>query len=591
VAAESAVTDSAGDWHSHLHDEATGGTGTVSNTYPPSSVRLGDYLGLVRRRWLSILVGILLGVALTLAYLAVAPRSYTARTSVLVMGTPGDGATASGNRGTINLDTEAQLVTSTGTLSAVAATLHLSGDQAAALPEHVTVTVPPNTEILDISYVASTPVTAQQGSLAFAKAYLAQRQAAADAYLKSRDKGYQTQIDQLSAAIKPLLPLAAAQKAGSEERTRTDQQITSLNNRMATLTNQQSQIRATAVEPGRIVVQPNVPTDPSSPDLLVALAAGAMLSLLLGVGLAAIRQRSDDRIHTPEELYQRTRVPVATVLSSRQHAGQVTLVPPMSRDGRGFARLRNLVTANLDGNDRRVVLVAGIRRGVGPVAANLAASLARSGEDVVLVCADVFASTAEGLTGGAAHDGLAELLSGEASLDAVLQRPEGIDGLRVLGPGRDPNRADAVLQTSSPRKLVDELLETASFVVIEAPATSESPDAQTLAAVAAVAVLVVDAGHATAREVVDACAQLESMHTPVLGAVFAKFGRDRFPHVDVNDPSAVAEPAKDAVSTVTAPRDVVVEEDATAPEPVARSRSAASGPEVAPPRLGGRPRP
>lgn len=576
----------------------------MSNSYPSSSVRLGDYVVLIRRRWLSILLGILLGAALTIGYLAFAPRSYTADTSVLVTGTPGDNATATSNRGTINLDTEAQLVTSTGTLSTVATTLHLSGDDLSSLPSKVTVTVPPNSEILDISYVASSPARAQQGSLAFAKAYLAQRQATAEAYLKSRDKALQTQIDQLSAQIKPLVPQAAAQKAGSEERTRIDQQITGLNNRLGALTGQQSQIRATAVNPGQIVVQPNLPTGPSSPNLLVTLAAGAVLSLLLGIGLAVYRERSDDRIHTPEDLFLRTRVPVATMLSTRQHAGQVTLLPPMSPDGRGFARLRNLVTSSLDGSDRRVILVAGIRRGVGSVAANLAASLARSGEDVVLVCADVFANTAEGLMGGGGHDGLAELLSGEASLDDVVQRPAGIEGLRVLGPGRDPERADALLQTASPRKLVDVLLETASFVVIEAPATAESADAQTLATMAAVAVLVVDAGHTTAREVIDACAQLESMHTPVLGAVFAKFGRDRVQRVDDDEPTVATGAQTDPPTTDTVP---VASVDHMAPvdaghtvEPVDPVDSGASveqngatapGSQLVPPHAGGRPRP
>jgi hypothetical protein len=65
--------------------------------------------------------------------------------------------------------------------------------------------------------------------------------------------------------------------------------------------------------------------------------------------------------------------------------------------------------------------------------------------------------------------------------------------------------------------------------VIEAPPTTDSPDAQTLAGVADLAVLVVESGQSSAREVIDAVAQVESMHAAVLGAVIARYGRDGDP--------------------------------------------------------------
>ncbi len=88
-------------------------------------------------------------------------------------------------------------------------------------------------------------------------------------------------------------------------------------------------------------------------------------------------------IRSPEDLFRRTGVPVTSVLSTRLHDGEVTVLQPLSADGRGYARLRNLVSTSLDESNRKVVLVAGVRRGGGPIAANLAASLARAGEEVV----------------------------------------------------------------------------------------------------------------------------------------------------------------------------------------------------------------
>jgi capsular polysaccharide biosynthesis protein/MinD-like ATPase involved in chromosome partitioning or flagellar assembly len=490
-----------------------------------NNMRLGDYFALLRRHWVAVLLCLVLAIGGAVAYLLLAPKEYRSTASVLV--TKVEQNNGGGNQANvINLDTEAQLVTATQTVSAAAEELEVTSDEIRELADRVGVSVPPNTEILDITYTGDSAEAAQQGALAFANAYLAQREATARkgiedqiATLDERSKAFS---DQLAAASKA----AASQPAGSAERTRTDQQIQQLSQQLASNAATKTRLQSTSLTPGQIVTQPRLPSSPSSPDLITTLATGLALGLLLGIGVAALRHRADDVIRTPEDLYRRTRVPVATVLSTPLHQGEVTVLPPLSADGRGYARLRNLVTTSLEESSRRVVIVAGVRRGGGPVAANLAASLARSGEEVVLLCADVFGSTAGALFADPPREGIAELLAGERQIDSVARRLPAVPSLRIIGLGRDPDRADALLQTRSPRKLIDQLLQTASFVVIEASATTNGPDAQTLANVAELAVLVVESAETTAREVLDACAQLESMHTAVLGAVIARYGRD-----------------------------------------------------------------
>jgi Mrp family chromosome partitioning ATPase/capsular polysaccharide biosynthesis protein len=487
-----------------------------------NAMRLSDYFTLLRRHWLAILLCLLLGLGGAVAYMEWAPKEYRATTSVLV--TAVDGNTTQTGPNAINLDTEAQLVTGTETIGLAAKALKLSESDARGLGDNVSVSVPPNTNILDITYTGSTADEAQRGSLAFAQAYLDQRTNTAQAdidrsikTLNDREKAY---TDQLSAATKSAASLAP----GTGDRARVDQQIQQLSQQLAVIANSKTRLSTTPLSPGQIVTQPRLPSSPSSPNLLITLAAGLVIGLLLGVGLAALRERADDRIRRPEDLYRRTRVPVATVLSTKLNQGEVAVLPPLTADGRGYARLRNLVTTSLEESSRRVVLVAGVRRGGGSVAANLAASLARAGEEVFLLCADVFNDTASALLADPPNAGIAEVLAGEKHVDSVSRRLANIPSLRIMGPGRDPDRADALLQTRSPRKLVDQLLQTSTYVVIEAPPTTDSPDAQTLANVAEIAVLVVEAGETSAREVLDACAQLESMHTAVLGAVIARYG-------------------------------------------------------------------
>ena len=519
------------------------------------AMRLGDYFGLLRRQWLAVLLCLLLGVGLAYAYIQFAPKEYRSQTSVLVTSITPVGSTTDRGAG-INLDTEAQLVTSTATVTAAGEALGVPPAEQRDLADRVRVSVPPNTDILDITFVGDTAPEAQKGSQAFAQAYLDQRQDSGEAVLQAEDEALQTRIDAVRAQLDTVLKAGATLPANSPEATRNEEQARALNDQLANLTSSQNRVRSETVSPGRIVTEPRLPSSPSSPDPFIALAAGLLLGLAAGVGVAALRHRADDVIRSPEDLFRRTGVPVASVLSTRLHDGEVTVLQPLSADGRGYARLRNLVTTNLDESSRRVVLVAGVRRGGGPVAANLAASLARAGEDVVLVCADVFGQTARALLPDQPGAGLAEVLAGEKPVDSVVRRLSGIPSLRILGPGLDVDRADALLQTRSPRKLVDRLLESATYVVIEAPSTTDSPDAQTLANVAELAVLVVESGPTRAREVLDACAQLESMGTPVLGAVVARFGRDSDAELRLaeatpqaaEDDDTTAEPAADRLS-------------------------------------------
>src|SRR3954453_6147033 len=496
-------------------------SGNVANT-----MRLGDYGKLLRRQWPTVLICLLLGIGLAFAYIQFAPREYRSLTSVLVTATDATAAATTDRPVGINLDTEAQLVTATETVSAAAKTLDVAADEAGQLADRVGVSVPPNTEILDITYTGNTAAEAQHGSLAFANAYLEQRKATAQAALDAQYAALKARIDAVNSQLAAVLKAGDALKSGSPERARNNDQAASLNGQLASLTSSQNRVRSETVTPGRIVTQPAVPDSPSSPEALIAMAAGVLLGLLAGIGLAALRNRANDVIRTPEDLSQHTGVPVVTVLSQRLDEDKISVLQPLGADGRGYARLRNLVSTRLEGSSRRVVLVTGVRRGGGPVAANLAVSLARAGEEVVLVCGDVFGSTATALLGDTPEDELAEVIEGDAPVDSVLRAFPGVPSLRILGPGRDIDRADALLQTRSPRKLVDRLLETASCLVIEAPPTTESVEAQTLANVAALAVLVVEAGPTTAREVLDASAQLEAVGTPVLGAVIARYARD-----------------------------------------------------------------
>ncbi|MGR6967534.1 Wzz/FepE/Etk N-terminal domain-containing protein [Geodermatophilus sp. URMC 61] len=482
------------------------------------AMHLSDYAVMLRRQWAVVAALTVLGALLAGGYLLVAPRSYTSHTNVLVTATT-PGADTSSRQSGINLDTEAQLVIATQTVTTAADLLDLPAEEVADLADRVTVTVPPNTEILTISFVAPTAQGAQEGAEAFARAYLETRRSAAAEGQETDVQALQARIDALTAELQEVVSAGAALPADSPQRARTDERVAALNTQLADLGSQQRQVRATPITPGRVITQAALPLSPSSPDLPLTVVAGTLLGLLSGLGIGALRHRADDRIRTAEDLRRRTGVPTAAVLPGELREAEVVLAPPVGADGRAYVRLRNLVTAGLERSARRVVLVAGVRGGGATVAANLAASLARGGEDVVLVCADVHGTTAGDLLGDSPSTGLVDVLAGRQELDAVLRPLPGLPAVRVLGPGGDPHRVEPLLQARRLRVLVDRLLGTASVVVIAAPATTQSLEAQTLAPVAEAALLVVEPEVTVTREVTDALDCLEAVHRPVLGAV------------------------------------------------------------------------
>jgi Mrp family chromosome partitioning ATPase/capsular polysaccharide biosynthesis protein len=423
----------------------------------------------------------------------------------------------------INLDTEAQLVRSTDTVTEVAALLDLSPEELSDLAGRVSVTVPPNTEILTLAYVGPTASAARDGAHAFAQAYLDGRRATAEAGLEATSEALKARVKSVTAQVEATTKAAAGLPEDSPEKARIDERLFQLNTQLASLANQQDRLQATPITPGRVITQAVAPGSPSSPDPSLSLIAGALLGLLAGLGVAALRYRSDDCIRSEQDLERRTGVPAVAVLTQPVDDREVVLVSGVEDDSRTYGRIRNQVTSSLEGSRRPTIVVTGVRRGCGPVASNLAASLARLGEEVFLLCADAFGHTAEDLLGDRPRTGLAEVLNGTSTVERAARPLPGLPTLRVLGPGAEAQQADALLQTTSLRRLVDQLSQSAAYVVIEAPPTALSAAAQTLAPVAEAAILVVDQGVTTARDVVDAQAQFSAMRRQVLGAVLATY--------------------------------------------------------------------
>src|SRR5262249_16385804 len=128
--------------------------------------------------------------------------------------------------------------------------------------------------------------------------------------------------------------------------------------------------------------------------------------------------------------------PVLLNLSRKAFGRQVSLASPRSQTGRAFTELAYTGAASL-GEGSHVVLVAGATPGPGAsvVAANLAAALARTHSEAVLVCADTRDSVAPKLFGLAGSRGLAGGVAGGATAGGGGRGPAGAAGGGAGGDG------------------------------------------------------------------------------------------------------------------------------------------------------------
>jgi hypothetical protein len=104
------------------------------------------------------------------------------------------------------------------------------------------------------------------------------------------------------------------------------------------------------------------------------------------------------------------------------------------------------------------------------------------------------------------------------SLSSATQRAPRHPNLSVVTTGGTAS-AGGLLQSQALRDTLATLRERAAYVVVEAPSTATSADAQSLASLADAAIVAVELRRTRNTEVADAADQLRRVGTPLLGAV------------------------------------------------------------------------
>lgn len=522
----------------------------------PDSFEAADYVGVLRRRWWIALVLMIVGLVGAFGYVTVAPKTYAATAAVNVTPTAADASNSvAGSRtagATVNLDTEAQVVTSTAVATLAGHMLH-STLTPWQLAQQVSVTVPPNSSILDIACKASTATEAAACANDFANAYLQNRHTTAVNYVNGQLKNLASQLSTLNTQITALTTKIASLSSNSPTRAADQALVSSDRSKQNRLTQDYATTAGALANTngGSVNNVATPPGKPASPKKTLILPSGLVAGLLIGLIAAFLVDRRDKRIHNAAHAERVLDLPVLLNLPAGAFGREVSIASPRSKTGQAFTDLAHGVAAAL-GEGNHVVFVAGATPGPAGsvVAANLAVTLARTHSEVVLVCANMNSTVAPKLLGLGEGEGLAELIAGNATVRDVVQGPAGMPGLWVITPGADPSLAFYHLQHDTARALTSQLRRDARYVIIEAQAADDGADTFALGEFADAALVTIEVERSTKSDAIECVRRLRQLRTPVLGAaILPALGRRitvRPPRQGQQRPGSGAEPGRDA---------------------------------------------
>jgi capsular exopolysaccharide synthesis family protein len=533
-------------------------------TTADEGARLRQYLGFLRRRKWSIALVTVFAVGGAWLYADRTTPIYEATAAVQATNTVLLPGTATGAN--LSMQTEEQAVTSDPVARCAAllladqafradpagTTLETSAvctDEAMAtaivpggVEPHVSVTVPAQTNVLQISFDDPSSRAAQVGAQAFALGYI-----------NSKVVRAQQLLDQLRA------PLLDAQESLSKEVTKLNaeldraiqdnaekpptaagaaqvQNLTSQRNaaqqKLDNITLQILNLDPSHINPPQLILPAKLPHAPVSPNKVLAGALGLFVGLGLGIAFGLVRERLDESLHGRADLEEAASAPVLTVVPRvRGRRGEARLVvrdDPKGIPAEAYRKLRTSVQFAAAQRQLKVLMVGSAVEGEGKTttAANLSVLLAEGERRVILMSVDLRRPRLDRYFDLEPGRGLSDVLAGRADLLDVLV-DSGIENLRILSSGPVPDRPAELLQSRRMAEVLEEARELADYVIVDTAPLLLVSESLGVALLADGVLLVADAGKTSRWQVRHAREQLEEVAVSVVGAVLNKFDRSR----------------------------------------------------------------
>jgi polysaccharide biosynthesis transport protein len=270
----------------------------------------------------------------------------------------------------------------------------------------------------------------------------------------------------------------------------------------------------------------NPPLDLSIGRTLRLTALAFVMSLAVCVALALALEMADRRIRSVADVEALTQLPVVSVvpqLPSRTGASALCLTTennPASHLAESYHFLANHILRQTFRRDSTVLMNATAKPGQGATTAisNLAVALARAGRQVVLIEADLRRPFLHQVFTRESKPGLTDVLQDKLSAQDALV-PTLVENLRLMPPGTAVQDPWSLLWQPSMAHVVEQLRQTADYVLFNVPSATVFADALCVAPHVDGAVLVMRTAEMPTGAEQKVRDWLEELSVPVMGVV------------------------------------------------------------------------
>jgi succinoglycan biosynthesis transport protein ExoP len=310
-------------------------------------------------------------------------------------------------------------------------------------------------------------------------------------------------------------------------------QLAGLQQQQTLLQQQLNQIRVSGnlnqVGGASMLAAATVPGSPVSPKPIRNGAIALILGILLGLGLAFLREFLDDKITTREDL-ERAAGGLAVlgqiprVESWREATNRLVTLDPTDGEEAAAEAYRTLRTSiQFLGVDEPLKIIqvtsAESAEGKTVTVANLAVAFASAGMHVAVVCCDLRRPRMHELFRLPNNIGFTSVLRGEVSAFDALQVIADHPNLAVLSAGPATTNPSELLGSERAREAIAALATTADLVLIDCPPVLPVSDALIVSGMTDGTILVASAGSTTRRSLQRALELLHQVDAPVVGTV------------------------------------------------------------------------
>lgn len=252
------------------------------------------------------------------------------------------------------------------------------------------------------------------------------------------------------------------------------------------------------VNNARIVDRARPPALPFRPKKLRSLALALVLGLFLATGLCFVLEAFDQGIHSEEEIERDLGLPI---LGAVPRARFKPLEAPPEVD-HAYSNIRTTLSFYRQKHLLRSLLVTSSvpEEGKTTSVIQIASALAKGGENVLVLEADLWRPRLRSIFSLAEGPGLTEFVRGEADLGEIISRLDA-PRLAVIPAGLIPPRPEEVLGSDRMREALERLGADFDFMIIDGPPLSASLEVASLGRTADGVVFIVRAG-STARSAV-----------------------------------------------------------------------------------------